>query len=86
MQHAEVGGVMHVTLWDLVCGDLVRACVQGPSACMCAGTWCVRAWGPGAWGPGAWGPGASVRRDLLQACMCGDLVRACVRGDPVRAW
>ena len=76
MQHAEVGGVMHVTLWDLVCGDLVRACVQGPSACMCAGTWCVR----------AWGPGASVRRDPLQACLCGDLVRACMCGDPVRAW
>ena len=58
-------------------GDLVRACVQEPSACMCGDpvqacmrepSACVRAWGPG------------------RACMCGDTLRACVGTRCMHAW
>ena len=51
---------------------------RGPVASMHVGTWCMCAC------MHAWGPSASMRGDLLQACVHGDLVQACVRGDPVQ--
>ena len=90
MQHAEVGGVMHVTLWGHgvcvhvgtrcvhVCRDPVHACVQGPGACV---------------------HGDLVHGDLVQVCAGTCCKRACVgtwcmracvgtrcvHGDPLRA-